>query len=261
MNDVFYIIVALFSTLIGAVSGMGGGVIMKPVFDLAGDYDASGISALTSSTVLAMSLVSVAVSAGRFKKEKENTKTILLTAFGSLFGGLAGDKIFRMLTQSAQDGTVKAVQNIVLLVLVVFVIIYMRSGKKTLGVKNSFAGLPVGFALGLVSAFLGIGGGPINVAVLTAVFGFGIKTAVLCSLTSVLAAQAVKVSSTLINTGISAFSLRILPFVVAAGVCGALIGRFISRKSGDKTANIMFTAVQFIVILICAVNICMIYFR
>ncbi len=255
MDNIIYILVTLFATLIGSISGMGGGVIIKPVFDMFGAYSAFEISVLTSTTMLAMSIVSVGSGVKNFKEEKECGKTIFFVAAGSLFGGYIGDAIFNLLTDSLNDETVKTVQNTVLLVLVLLIIIYMRSSQKSLKVKSALAGLPVGLLLGIISAFLGIGGGSINVAVLTLVFGFNIKTAVLCSLTSVLVAQSTKVITILIHNGTSAFALKLLPFIVIAGVIGAIIGRTINKKASEKTVNTLFVSIQFIVVLMCTINI------
>ncbi len=262
MKDVIYIIVSLFSTLIGSISGMGGGVIMKPIFDMLGDFSAFQISVLTSSTVFAMSAVSVGTSAKKFKEEKEKSKTFFCVALGSLAGGYIGNALFNQLTYSFEnDNAVKAVQNAVLLALVVAVIIYMnQKNRKSLEVKNSLAGIPVGLILGIISAFLGIGGGPINVAVLIFVFGFEIKTAVICSLLSVLFCQGAK----LLSIGIilfAAFDTNLYIFVVIAGVIGALCGRAINKKLSERGVNGVYTFVQVIVIMMCGFNICRLFIR
>lgn len=255
MDNLIYILVTLFSTFAGSISGMGGGVIFKPVFDMLGGYTASQISVLTCSTVLAMSAVSVGISAKKFAAEKQYTGTVLSVAAGSLFGGFAGDSVFSALTANVNDNAVKTIQNAVLLAFVVMIVFYMRGSKKTLNSSSRLAGLPTGFALGIISAFLGIGGGPINVAVLTFVFGFGIKTAVLCSLTSVLVAQAAKFASIIIHSGTSPFAIKLLPFMVAAGVAGAITGRAVNKKLSDRAVNNVYTSIQVIVIAMCIINI------
>lgn len=255
IENIIYTVVAFFSTLIGAISGMGGGIIMKPVFDIIGKYGAFETGVLTSSTMLAMSLYSVSSSINNFKKEKENSKIIAFVALGSLLGGLAGDAVFRGLSASFNDGAVKIAQNSVMLALVIAVIIYMSGKKRSLNIKNKYAGIPVGLFLGVVSSFLGIGGGPVNVTVLTIVFGFTAKTAVICSLSSVFVSQISKISSIIINNGISSFAIKLLPFVVIAGLVGAIIGRWINKKASDKTVEKLFIAVQTIVIVMCTVNI------
>lgn len=53
-----YFLIALLATTAGAMTGMGGGVIIKPLLDLLGDYDAATIGVLSALTVFVMSLVS-----------------------------------------------------------------------------------------------------------------------------------------------------------------------------------------------------------
>ena len=255
MKNLIYIFISLFSTLVGSISGMGGGVIMKPVFDMFGEYSAFQIGILTSSTVFAMSLVSVGISAKEISAEKEKRNLMPCIALGSLFGGYLGDTLFNLLVKAANDGVVKAVQNGVLLAFVIAVIIYMNTKRKSLNSDKAYVGAGVGIALGIFSAFLGIGGGPVNVAVLIFVFGFEIKTAVICSLISVFVCQSAKLVSIGCRFGIGAFDISILAFVVAAGVIGAICGRMINKKLSEKAVGRVYTFVQILVIIICSFNI------
>ncbi|WP_062320313.1 hypothetical protein [Halolactibacillus sp. JCM 19043] len=56
---VLYFLVALVATLLGSLAGLGGGVIIKPILDLLGDFDLATISILSSVTVLSMAVVSM----------------------------------------------------------------------------------------------------------------------------------------------------------------------------------------------------------
>ena len=51
--------VSFLASIVGAICGIGGGVIIKPVLDAFGVLDVSAISFLSGCTVLAMSLYSV----------------------------------------------------------------------------------------------------------------------------------------------------------------------------------------------------------
>ena len=53
---ILYLIVALLATLLGSAAGMGGGVIIKPMMDLLGDYNVIEISVFASITVLCMAV-------------------------------------------------------------------------------------------------------------------------------------------------------------------------------------------------------------
>ena len=56
---ILYLLIALLATFIGSMTGMGGGIIMKPIMDALSHFDSASINILSSVTVFAMSLVSV----------------------------------------------------------------------------------------------------------------------------------------------------------------------------------------------------------
>lgn len=253
MSDIIYITVILIATTLGALAGIGGGVIMKPVFDAFGEYSAAQISVISSCAVFAMSLLSTLMSSSGMKKQKQEIKTMFPLAVGSAFGGWLGEFIFSSYTKS--DSMIRIVQNIILLILIIFVVVYMKNEKKkSLNRNEWYIAMLTGLALGSVSAFLGIGGGPINVAVITLVFGLEIKTAVIGSLLTILFAQGTKLISIAVKD-FSSFNIKLLPYVIIAGICGALLGRTLNKKASDKTVNNCFIAVQIIIILLCAFNI------
>ena len=253
MSDIIYITVILIATTLGALAGIGGGVIMKPVFDAFGEYSAAQISVISSCAVFAMSLLSTLMSSREIKKQKQEIKAMFPLAVGSAFGGWLGEFIFSSYTKS--DSMIRIVQNIILLILIIFVVVYMRNEKKkSLNRNEWYIAMLTGLALGSVSAFLGIGGGPINVAVITLVFGLEIKTAVIGSLLTILFAQGTKLISIAVKD-LSSFNIKLLPYVIIAGICGALLGRALNKKASDKTVNNCFIAVQIIIILLCAFNI------
>ena len=90
MQYLIYLILALFATTVGSMTGMGGGVIIKPLMDVLGDFDVQTIGIISSITVFSMSLVSVA------KQIKAKTKipfrTAVPLALGSVAGGFIGKK-------------------------------------------------------------------------------------------------------------------------------------------------------------------------
>lgn len=52
MTIVVYLLIALGATLLGACTGGGGGILIKPILDLMGDYDAPTIGVLSAVTLL-----------------------------------------------------------------------------------------------------------------------------------------------------------------------------------------------------------------
>ena len=51
MTALIYFFIALICTFAGAITGMGGGVVIKPVLDMMGDFDSASIGALSSMSV------------------------------------------------------------------------------------------------------------------------------------------------------------------------------------------------------------------
>jgi len=254
-----YILLALIATITGSISGMGGGVIMKPVMDVFGDYDAAVIGLLTSVTVLVMTVAAVA----RQSRNKgdivfEPVRSLFL-ALGAVSGGVAGEIVFKELTKNSPDASVKIIQNIVLLAFIALVIIYMafKHKIKSPEYKSILIYFGAGVFLGVISSFLGIGGGPMNVAILMFLFGMNIKTAVLNSLITILFAQAAK----LITMAISGFPPVtneigiIMASMAAAGVLGAFLGSLFQKKMSKKSVEITFNIIQVIVIGLCIYNI------
>lgn len=77
--DILFFAVSFFSSIVGAICGIGGGVVIKPVLDLLRMGEPSTINFLSGCTVLSMSLYSVskAILAGDSKVEM-STGTPLL---------------------------------------------------------------------------------------------------------------------------------------------------------------------------------------
>ena len=58
MIGILYFIVIVLANTVGAVSGMGGGVIIKPIFDFIGAHDVAAISFYSATAVFTMSVIS-----------------------------------------------------------------------------------------------------------------------------------------------------------------------------------------------------------
>jgi uncharacterized membrane protein YfcA len=152
-------LVALLSTTLGALSGLGGGVIIKPVLDTLGQYDAATVSLLSSFTVLSMAIVSTGkqyLSGIRF----EGKKTLLLS-LGSIAGGLSGKALFSIIIERVENQElITAFQSFILGLLLILVLIYlMKTSYQSFHLQNSLLILTAGFLLGLIASFLGVGGG------------------------------------------------------------------------------------------------------
>ena len=225
-----YFIVGFFATTIGAMVGLGGGVIIKPVLDAIGSFDIASICVLSSATVLAMSVVALARA---FMGEMRlRMRVALLLAIGSVIGGVLGKILFVfLLERSADPAVVKMIQAMILIVLliVVFISINLKKQVHTLNLKNPVLIILVGVFLGGIASFLGVGGGPFNVIILSLLFTMGIKEAALNSLFIIFCAQSANLLRIYFSTGFSDYDLSVLGWMVMGGVLGGLVGSALLR--------------------------------
>ncbi len=243
---ILYFLVALFATTIGSTAGIGGGVIIKPLMDLIGDYNVVVINVLSSVTILSMAIVSTIkqMSSG-FKI----TKSIVFITIGAVCGGVIGSVLFSIVTKEYDLGSVTLVQSIILIILMVFC--FLQEYLPKIQVRNFvFRGI-VGLLLGLFSSFLGIGGGPINVATLRLVFNIEIKEAARISIFVILFSQlsglAIKGAS-----GMTAYfdNYVMLAVMIPAAIIGGLFGSYLNRELSEKTIRILYKFTVILVILI-----------
>lgn len=256
MTALIYFLISLFSTVAGAVTGMGGGVIIKPALDLLNQFNAETVSVLSSLTVFAMSVVAV----GKHVQQKTLIpyKAALPLASGAVLGGVAGQWGLTLVVAALPSNRfVFIVQNAILVLLTVCVFVYMqkKSHIKTLYLNGLLAPLPVGLALGFFASFLGIGGGPFNVAVLMYLFSMSIKSATVCSIVVILFSQFTKMTTIALMEGFAVYDLRLLPPMILGGLIGGFAGAWLSRMMSEKCVERVFNAVQMLVLLICVYNI------
>jgi len=256
ISYVIYFLIAIAATTIGAMTGMGGGVMIKPVLDMISGFDVATIGALSSITVFAMAIVSVWKQL--YQKADINFTIAIPLAFGSVAGGSIGQFMLEgIINVLNSNRLVLVVQNIALGILIISVFLYMLNKSKigTLGIKNIILVALAGAFLGIVSAFLGIGGGPINVALLIYLFSLDFKMATLCSIIIILFAQISNLFQIAVSTGFAPFDLSMLSPMVMGAILGGFIGSWFNKKLDDKTVEICFNGVQILVFVLCIYNI------
>ena len=94
LQAVIYFLICLAATTAGGISGVGGGVIIKPVMDAVSGLGAATISFLSGCTVLAMTITSMVRSRGGSVKVEKRRGTFL--AIGAAFGGIVGKEAFEL---------------------------------------------------------------------------------------------------------------------------------------------------------------------
>ncbi len=255
MPYLFYSLICLLATTLGAISGIGGGVIIKPVFDATVDLSVSQISFLSGCCVLSMSIVSLLSSkSGEAKIDAKRTTPL---ALGSAFGGVLGKSVFDFIKKSADnDGLIGSVQSIVMILLTLGVLVYVIFKKKirTHNVKSLFTGFLIGLVLGILSSFLGIGGGPINLAVLYFFFSMNTKTAALNSLYMIFFAQTASLIFTIASSNVPKTDILVLAIMVISGIIGGFCGRKINKLLSSKSVDVLFSCMLIIITCISIYN-------
>lgn len=251
-----YFFISLFSSIMGAISGIGGGVIIKPVLDSFSPFGAGTISFLSGCTVLSMTTVTLARS--RKLEVQLNHRTAVILAAGSVLGGAGGKALFDLVKNSFPHGKVIGISQSLLLALLTLFVFFFTLWKEKIRPRHksrlSFI-LCTGFLLGCLSSFLGIGGGPINLAVLYFFFSMDSKTAALNSLFIIFFSQITSLIFTAARGNIPPFDPLVLSLMIAGGISGGLAGSTLSKRMSHRGVDKLFMAVMGIIILICCYNI------
>lgn len=249
-------IISFIASVIGGICGIGGGIIIKPAFDLAGLYDVSTVSFLSSCTVLSMSAYNVCKSLAE-KTAAIDSRSSTPLALGAAVGGVLGNKLFGFLQLKLGNGSMVGVaQALCLLLLTLGTLIYTVNKKRihTRSVDSVFACAAIGLALGVFSSFLGIGGGPFNLVVLHYFFSMDTKMAVSNSLYIILFSQAANIAAALLHNTVPEFAAASLVLMIFGGISGGALGKAISHRLNNTTIDKLFIALQTVIIVICAYN-------
>lgn len=254
--EILFLVVSFLASIVGAICGIGGGVVIKPVLDMLHMAEVSTINFLSGCTVLAMSLYSVVKSlhAGDSKVEM-STGTPL--AIGAALGGVAGKQLFSLIKSLFENpAMVGGVQAISLGIITVGTLLYTIFKKhiRTHHTKNKLVCAVIGLLLGVMSSFLGIGGGPINLVVLSFFFSMDTKTAAANSLYIILFSQAANLLATLVTSSVPEFRVLALILMVAGGIGGGIVGRMLNKRMNNKAVDKLFIGLMVLIVLICVYN-------
>ena len=254
---VLFLAISFAASSIGAICGIGGGVIIKPLLDAFGVLSVSTISFLSGCTVLAMTCYSVI----RSKLSGESLVDMRIgtpLAIGAAIGGVLGKSMFQVISgMFADKDMVGAVQAACLLVITLGTMIYTINKEKikTKQVDNLLACVVIGLILGIFSSFLGIGGGPINLVVLFYFFSMETKMAAQNSLYIILFSQIFSLLNSIFTHSVPEFSMALLVLMVAGGILGGVIGRKINRHIAGDVVDKLFIALMVIIIFINIYNV------
>ena len=119
MEYVVIVAVCFFSSVVGAICGIGGGVIIKPVLDATGVMAVTTVSFLSGCTVLSMSVVSLYKNLRAKHNFTFDKMFATVLALGGVVGGLTGKEMYQGIISRLEDSSrVGAIQAFVLLSLI-----------------------------------------------------------------------------------------------------------------------------------------------
>ena len=248
--DVIYLIIAATSTLIGSVSGFGGGVIIKPVLDTLGNYNSYVIGILSSATVLSMAVVSSLLNLS--PKTKLDKKVFYLIT-GAVLGGISGRYLFSIVSSSLASSKTDIIQAAAIILLLVFVL--FKNKLPHFEIKSIFLSLATGLVLGVLSAFLGVGGGPFNIALLCLVFSMDIKKAAAASVLIIVFSQAANLITAAATVGFGGYDYSMLIFMIPGGIIGGFLGAKLKKRVSEKAVERLYFAITVGLILLNIYNV------
>lgn len=257
MIFIMVFLICFLACVAGAICGIGGGVIIKPALDAFGIMDVSTISFLSGCTVLSMSAYSFLRSKldGGSRVERH---TGFPLALGAALGGVLGKNLFQLIRSMSDDpNKVGAVQAACLTLVTLGTLLYTlyKSRIHTHSVHSRGACAVIGLLLGILSSFLGIGGGPINLVVLFFFFSMDTKTAAENSLYIILFSQTASLLASIATGSVPPFSVGMLCLMVAGGICGGICGRKINKRLDSRAVDRLFIGLMVVIICINLYNI------
>lgn len=244
-----YFVVILGANMLGAVSGMGGGVLIKPIFDAIGAHSVAAISFYSAVAVFTMSIVSTVKQVQTGAKIK--ARFLIWIALGAIIGGYTGTKVLDLLLSGLHnETTVEFIQIVITVLTLVFALGYSRYDWGNFSLKGTFWFIICGTVLGFFASLLGIGGGPINVSLLMLMFGLPIKEATIYSIGTIFFSQLSKLTAIAISGQWHQFDIHVLAFVIPAAILGGFFGAKLSHVLKDSHVRVVFQLMILVVIII-----------
>lgn len=246
---ILYFVVIVLANTVGAVSGMGGGVIIKPALDFIGADSVAAVSFFSTVAVFTMSLVST------FRQLKSghkfNWSLVSWISIGAILGGILGNIAFEfLLGLFADDRLVQLLQIVLTVVTLIFAFLYSKYDWKNFQLNHIIWYSICGVLLGFLASLLGIGGGPINVSLLMLLFSMPIKEATIYSIATIFFSQLSKIITISITTGFTRYDLTMLYFVIPAAIVGGLLGSKVGNILSPEKVTLVFQGVIIFVLFI-----------
>lgn len=249
MIGVIYFIVIVFANTVGAISGMGGGVLIKPILDFIGIHSVAAISFYSATAVFTMSIVSTGKKLA--SGQKLNWQIVGWVSGGAILGGIFGNVAFEfLLWVFDKEDFVQLIQIGLTIVTLLFAFLYTKYDWKNYRLRHVSWYFLCGLLLGFLASLLGIGGGPINVSLLMLLFSLPIKEATVYSICTIFFSQFAKLLTITFSTGFGRYDLTMLWFVVPGAIVGGLLGAKASNVLSVEKVTIVFQGVILVVLAI-----------
>lgn len=241
---IIYFLISFCASTLGAIIGIGGGLIIKPSLSAISSLTLGNINLLSALTIFSMAISSLI-------KRKLNKTIVFITNIqwlicGSILGGFIGNSLFNNFLQNFTNiNNLDIIQSII----IIFLLIIAFSSKYI----NNWIGSKVNFKLSklnlfltgvwlaTISSFLSIGGGPANVAILVIFFNIDIKSATFTSILLILFSQGTNVVTTIINQQYTNYNLFPALIMIPGGVIGGIVGTKINNFCQPKTIELVFS--------------------
>lgn len=249
-------IVCFLASLLGPLCGIGGGVIIKPVVDAMNVMSVSTVSFLSSMSVLIMSLSTLAQNAAS-KQSDIDARAMAPIAISSAVGGVIGKMVFNQLSGVFPNAElVGAVQAAVLIALSLLVLVYTlnKARIQSLELKSVAAQAVIGFCAGACWSFLGIGGGPFNLAILVFFFSMESKPAAQASLFIIAFSQTASLIYTLVTGSVPEFVPLVLAGMALMAILGSVVGRKLLRHMDSAAVDRLYVFAIVLIMIICTYN-------
>ena len=233
-----YFIISLFSTIIGAIVGIGGGLIIRPL--LANIGVTKSLASFTSSVVV-LSMTVVTLLTYMKHGAKIEVKKLFLLASGSIIGGFIGGTLLKYVNENFID------MSYIFMLLLVLLSVIFREKIPEINIKNPLGQIIIGIITGGLSGFFGIGGGPFQVTALIVFFGEDPREAAIDSVFITFLTTLSSLTKYTMN-GYMDFSIAL--FMIPAAIIGGYAGSKINRKiSSNKVSAIFIASVLFIIVM------------
>lgn len=242
MTTIIYGFIILAATFLGAFVGLGGGVIIKPLLDLIGRDTVETVNFISTCAVFSMSISST-VNHIRHKT-KIDFRLIISLSVGAVIGGVLGSRLFDYLLTVFDNTMLKSIQGLALGLLLVASVVYINiKNAKSFKLKKAPSIAAVGLVLGFIASFLGVGGGPINVAFLALFFSMTVKEAAVYSVGTIFFSQLSKLITLNVTHTVPDFDAVTLIVAIICAVLGGILGARMNKKGNEKVIKAVFTTV------------------